>query len=131
MTSSLTAINGSSIATFETDEDRLSFLVRIPCHEGEEGIPSVFLNDKEIPKETKEFHKEILDNLSSKNLSEIQVNLLKTIIANQAITLRALSLELDITVDQIRYQRKQLESKGIFLCHKGTTKKGSREIKYN
>lgn len=52
------AINGSSIATFETDEDRLSFLVRIPCHEGEEGIPSVFSNDKEIPKETKEYDKE-------------------------------------------------------------------------
>ncbi len=27
--------NGSPAATFDTDEDRLSFLVRIPCHEGE------------------------------------------------------------------------------------------------
>ncbi|MBD5329829.1 MAG: hypothetical protein HDS03_08120 [Bacteroides sp.] len=32
------ARNGSPTATFETDEDRLSFLVRIPCHKGEEGI---------------------------------------------------------------------------------------------
>lgn len=114
MTSSLTANNGLSIAT---------------------GIPSFFLNDKEInkeiPKETKENSKEILDKSSSKNLSEIQVNLLKAIIVNQAITLRALSMELDITVDQIRYQRKQLESKGIFLCRKGATKKGTWEIKLN
>lgn len=41
------AHNGSPAATFETDEDRLSFLVRIPCHEGEEGISPAFFNDKE------------------------------------------------------------------------------------
>ena len=32
------SLNGSTAASFVTDEDRLSFLVRIPCHEGEEGI---------------------------------------------------------------------------------------------
>ncbi len=46
------ARNGSPAATFETDEDRLSFLVRIRCHEGEEGISPVLLSpissDKEV-----------------------------------------------------------------------------------
>ena len=35
--------NGSPAATFDTDEDRLSFLVRIPCHEGEEGFSEALL----------------------------------------------------------------------------------------
>ena len=49
------AHNGSPAASFETDEDRLSFLVRIPCHEGEEGVSPALFNDKEITKEiTKE-----------------------------------------------------------------------------
>ena len=56
------AHNGSPTASFETDEDRLSFLVRIPCHEGEEGVSPALFNDKEItkenPKETKEITKE-------------------------------------------------------------------------
>ncbi len=38
--------NGSPAATFETDEDRLSFLVRIPCHEGEEGVSSAFMTSE-------------------------------------------------------------------------------------
>lgn len=37
--------NGSPAATFDTDEDRLSFLVRIPCHEGEEGFSETLLAD--------------------------------------------------------------------------------------
>ena len=41
------AHNGSPVASFETDEDRLSFLVRIPCHEGEEGVSPALFNDKE------------------------------------------------------------------------------------
>ncbi len=50
------ARNGSPAASFETDEDRLSFLVRIPCHEGEEGISSAFMsaeaNNKENQNDT-------------------------------------------------------------------------------
>ena len=78
-------------------------------------------SDKENPKE-------LLEIASSKNLSVVQVNLLKNIIANPSVTLQVLSSELGLTVDQIRYQRKQLERKGIFLCRKGATKKGTWEI---
>ncbi|WP_289872951.1 hypothetical protein [uncultured Duncaniella sp.] len=42
-------------------EDRLSFLVRIPGHECEEGISRALLNDKEITKENPEETKEITD----------------------------------------------------------------------
>lgn len=137
------AHNGSPAASFETDEDRLSFLVRIPCHEGEEGVSSAFvstkINDKgtnnreieitkENPKETKENPKEIIDIENLRNLPEIQVNLLKIVQANPSVTLQSLSSELGITIDQVRYQRKQLEIKGIFLCRKGATKKGTWEI---
>ncbi len=45
------ARNGSPAATFETDEDRLSFLVRIPCHEGEEGLSPAFLSPQANTKE--------------------------------------------------------------------------------
>ena len=121
------AHNGSPAASFETDEECLSFLVRIPCHEGEEGVSPALFNDKEITKETKEITKENpeeqLEIARSRNISKIQVNLLKAIIANPSVILHVFSSKLGLTIDQIRYQRKQLESKGIILCRKGATKK--------
>ena len=42
---------------------------------------------------------------------------------NPSVTLQVLSSELELTVDQIRYQRKQLEVKGLFHCRKDATKK--------
>ena len=50
--------NGSPAASFETDEDRLSFLVRIPCHEGEEGVSSAFMTSEASDKEVKNHDKE-------------------------------------------------------------------------
>lgn len=45
------AHNGYPAITFETDQAPLYFLVRIPCHEGDEGVSSAFkapeANDKE------------------------------------------------------------------------------------
>ena len=73
------AHNGSPVASFETDEDRLAFLVRLPCHEGEEGVSPALFNDKEITKENPE---ELLKIARSRNISKIQINLLKTIIVN-------------------------------------------------
>lgn len=71
------AHNGSPAATFETDEDRLSFLVRIPCQEGEEGVSSTRLspelNNKENDKEIINYDKE----LRQRNLSDIQIELLQ------------------------------------------------------
>ena len=121
------AHNGSPVASFETDKDCPSFLVRIPCHKGEEGISPALLNDKEITKGTKEITKEnpeeLLEIARSRNISKIQVNLLKAIIATPSVTLHVLSSKLGLTIDQIRYQRKHLVSKGIFLCRKDAIKK--------
>lgn len=83
---------------------------RLPCDNN--------VSDKENPIETKEnpieITKEIIDVANSRNLSEIQTNLLKAIAKSPSVTLQQLSSELAITVDQIRYQRKQLEKKGIW-----------------
>lgn len=126
------AHNSSPAATFETDEDRLSFLVRIPCHDGEEGVSSVFFNDKEVNNHDKENNKET-DNydkeLRQRDLSNIQIELLKIVKLFPNITFNDLAFKLKITVSALRNQRKQLESKGVFLCRKGATKKGSWEIK--
>lgn len=125
------AHNGSPAASFETDEDRLSFLVRIPCHEGEEGLSSAFLpseaNDKEAnnhDKETENYDKE----LRQRNLSDIQIELIRIINLFPGITFNKLAFKLKMTVSALRNQRKQLESKGIFLCRKGATKKGSWRV---
>lgn len=56
------AHNGSPAASFETDEDRLSFLVRIPCHEGEEGISPAFIIPEVNDKENNNSDKETLSN---------------------------------------------------------------------
>ena len=45
------AHNGSPAAFFETDEDRLSFHIRIPCNEGEEGVSSAFITSEGSDKE--------------------------------------------------------------------------------
>lgn len=124
------AHNGSPAATFETDEDRLSFLVRIPCHEGEEGVSPALFNDKEIhnsDKETENYDKEI----RQRNLSDLQIELIKIVNLFPNITFNELAFKLNITVSALRNQRKQLESKGIFLCRKGATKKGIWEIKFD
>lgn len=129
--------NGSPAATFETDEDRLSFLVRIPCHEGEEGISSAFMsaeaNDKENKNHDKENDKEIEKydkELQQRTLSDLQIDLLRLVNLVPNITFNELACKLNITVSALRNQRKQLESKGIFLCRKGATKKGTWEIKF-
>lgn len=139
------ALNGSPQASFVTDDDRLSFLVRIPCHEGEEGIPNLAIGTHIIPKETVEIPKETGENpkeneeipketeeIPKENeLSGLQLDILRIIKKNPAITLQSLSLQLGVTIDKIRYQRTQLEKKGIFLCRKGATKKGTWEIKFD
>lgn len=85
---------------------------------------------KENPKETKELPKEIIDAINNRDLTEVQCNLLFLIIAMPSITLSKMAEELNLTVDQVRTLRKKMENKGVFLCRKGATKKGTWEIKF-
>lgn len=85
---------------------------------------------KENPKETKELPKEIIDAINNRNLTEVQCNLLFLIIAMPSITLSKMAEELNLTIDQVRTLRKKMENKGVFLCRKGATKKGTWEIKF-
>lgn len=39
--------------------------------------------------------------------------------------------ELNITTDQVSTLRKNMEAKGVFLWHKGATKKGVWEVKFS
>lgn len=68
----------SPAATFETDEDRLSFLVRIPCHVGEEGFPETLLaetsNGKEISKEIDNNDKET--NKATNQVTQLLINII-------------------------------------------------------
>lgn len=126
------ALNGSPAASFVTDEDRLSFLVRIPCHEGEEGILSTLTDfDKENPKETKENDKESINydkELRQRNITDTQLEMMRLINLFPSITLNELAFKLKISVSALRNIRVQLEKKGVFLCRKGATKKGTWEI---
>ena len=140
--------NGSPSASFDTDEDRMSFLVRIPCHVDEVGFSDSMLIEipketveipketaeipketAEIPKETVEIPKEIGELAIRLKLSDIQILFLSAITLEPSMTMQTLSEVLGRTVDQIRYQRSLLEKKGIFLCRKGATKKGTWEIR--
>ena len=130
------ALNGSPAASFVTDEDRLSFLVRIPCHEGEEGISSTLKdsdkeNAEENPKETKENDKESINydkELRQRNITDTQLEMIRLINLFPSITLNELAFKLKISVSALRNIRVQLEKKGVFLCRKGATKKGTWEI---
>ena len=132
------AQNGSPAASFETDEDRLSFRVRILCHEGEEGVSSALMtseaSDKEVNNHDKENNKEPENydkELQQRNLSAIQIELIRIVNLFPSITFNELAFKLNITVSALRNQRKQLESKGIFLCRKGATKKGTWKIEFD
>ncbi len=95
-----------------------------------ETIKSEDKETKENPKETKELPKEIIDAINSRDLTEVQCNLLSLIIAMPSITLSKMAEELNLTIDQVRTLRKKMENKGVFLCRIGATKKGVWEIKF-
>ncbi len=126
----LVGVEEENGATFDTDEDRLSFLVRIPCHKGEEGFSETLLaetpNGKEISTEALRNDKEV----QQRNLSALQIKILDTIKSVPDITFNTLADSVNITVSALRHQRKQMEQKGVFLCRKGATKKGTWEIKF-
>lgn len=88
------------------------------------------MEEEENPKETKELHKEIDEAINNRDLTEVQCNLLSLIIAMPSITLSKMAEELNLTIDQVRTLRKKMENKGVFLCRKGATKKGTWEIKF-
>jgi ATP-dependent DNA helicase RecG len=76
------AHNGSPAATFETDEDRLSFLVRIPCHKGEEGISTALLSPEYS--DTAQYNDSVNDSVNS--LSSNTARVLKAIQGNDKVT---------------------------------------------
>ncbi len=82
-------------------------------------------NDKENNIQLGSHDKEI----RQRNLSEIQLNILKLIYTQPSVTLNELAIKLSITISALRNQRSQMEKKGIFLCRKGAKKKGIWEIK--
>lgn len=85
---------------------------------------------KENPKEPKENPKEIAAEINNRDLSESQRNLLALIMATPSITLTKMAEKLNLTIDQVRTLRSNMENKGVFLCRKGATKKGTWEIKF-
>ena len=87
-------------------------------------------NDKEVNNHDKENDKENDKELQKRNLSAIQIELIRIVNLFPSITFNELAFKLNITVSALRNQRKQLESKGIFLCRNGATKKGTWEIKF-
>ena len=88
------------------------------------------VNDKE-PKENLEFPKEIAEEIRKRELTESQLLLLYLVVSKPSVTLKEMADELHITVDKVRTLRCNLEKKGIFLCRKGATKKGTWEIKFS
>ncbi len=61
-------------------------------------------------------------------MTKVQCNLFYLIIANPSVTLSKMAEELNLTIDQVRTLRKKMQNKGVFLCRKGTTKKGTWKI---
>lgn len=76
-------------------------------------------NDKEIERVFKNY-----------DLTASQMSLIFLITENPSITLELMAKNLNVTIRKIRTLRKELERKGILLCHKGSTKKGVWEIKH-
>lgn len=83
------------------------------------------VSDNENDIEVNDYDKE----LRQRNLSDIQLNILRLISAQPSITFNELAVRLSISISALRNLRSQMEKKGVLLCRKGATKKGIWEIK--
>ncbi len=133
------ALNGSPAASFVTDEDRLSFLVRIPCHEGEEGISGfddhanaksdgvndAIKLDNEIPDRENVGLNDgvnIIDD-GVKNLSSISQRVYEAIRSNPNITYSELIKSLDVSESSITRASRELRKNG-YITRQGSDKTG-------
>lgn len=133
------ALNGSPAASFVTDEDRLSFLVRIPCHEGEEGISGfddhanaksdgvndAIKLDNEIPDRENDGLNDgvnIIDD-GVKNLSSISQRVYEAIRSNPNITYSELIKSLDVSESSITRASRELRKNG-YITRQGSDKTG-------
>lgn len=110
--------NGSPAPIFETDDDRTYFITTILIHEGFKAA------NKSAPETTLESTPEI----TLENLTSTQLNVLRLILDNSSITQKEMSQKLDLSIEAIKKNTKQLKNMEI-LSREGATKKGRWIIK--
>ncbi len=106
--------NGSAPARIITDEDRTSFLMEIPCRNGEEGVPAIEnLANEQINEQI--------------NLSDQQKVILRMIADNPSISFAKIAAVLNVKPSLIRSQCKAME-KHVVLKRNGSKKTGTWQI---
>ena len=114
--------NGSAPARIITDEDRTSFLMEIPCRNGEEGVPAIEnLVNKQINKQINEQINEQI------NLSDQQKVILRMIAEKPSISFSKIASVLSVKPSLIRSQCKAME-KYVVLKRNGSKKTGTWQI---
>ena len=106
--------NGSAPARIITDEDRTSFLMEIPCRNGEEGVPAIEnLVNEQINEQI--------------NLSDQQKVILRMIAEKPSISFSKIASVLSVKPSLIRSQCKAME-KYVVLKRNGSKKTGTWQI---
>lgn len=123
------AANGSPRATFETTEDRLTFLIHIPVHIGC-GSKPVSGSDEEVSPITTEKTTEKTESTTEKSNKTTEATaekIIRLMRENPQITNKELAAACDITEDGVYWNTKKLKKNNI-IRRVGGDKGGHWEV---
>lgn len=120
------ADNGSPRATFETTDDRLTFLINIPIHTGCENKLLQLDSQGQIP-DLKKTTEKTTKKTTEKSTQKTTEKIIKLITENPQITIKELSVACGITEDGVYWNTQKLKKKNI-IRRVGPDKGGHWEI---
>lgn len=111
------AANGSPRATFETTDDRLTFLIHIPVHTGcENNLVAIANNNKPTGSEKKEKSSEFSsekDRTGSEKLQDVVQTILNAIRQNSKVSATEIAMKLGISSRAVEKRIKTMRENGI------------------
>ena len=113
--------NGSPRATFETTEDRLTFLIHIPAHEGCSGKPIEMNGSETITETVTETATETTTESTTESTTETAMEkIIRMIKKNPQITNKELAEACGLTEDGVYWNTKKLKKNNIIRRVGGT-----------
>ena len=113
--------NGSPRATFETTEDRLTFLIHIPAHEGCGDKPIVMKGSETATETTTETTTETATETTTETTTESATEkIIRMIKKNPQITNKELAEACGLTEDGVYWNTKKLKKNNIIRRIGGT-----------
>ena len=125
------AANGSPRATFETTDDRLTFLIHIPVHSGcENNLVAIANNSQQLGSEKKERSSELSsekNRTGSEKPQDVVQSILNAIRQNPKVSAAEIAMKLGISSRAVEKRIKTMRENGT-ICRVGPDRGGYWEI---